>query len=407
MPNLSFKLVYQAFSGQIQERDITDKVVYDSYPLEIRETSYNIDKAEGTLKILDEDGEVEKILLGIKDSIPSFGAPKIEVYDGDNLIKVFYATGKYSRSERIIEVEYETQKISIANSQPLYNIADLNLMLADSYGVQCLGPAYIYSHSSRLSLAVYVGVEVPQDIKPWEISSAIAGNKLYVLFRNILARFDLTAKPWKVEKVVDIRDYCDSTDNIPVSGIITNGAYDVGICGQIVEVRQQTIAIMVNIANAQDQSGNDCYREFRLNLADFSLSSKSGFFVKHTDIQGCVDLAYNFLTQLQDGRYVFIFKGLPHATLVLSNASNFYQATIMDLPSNQITVYKPLGIAINRISRDDLYVLGGPRNFLIQVYAAGIGESSYYQDIAFTNEAQTYAVGYYDEEAQKNSFCEL
>jgi hypothetical protein len=403
MPNLSFKLVYQAFNGQIQELDITDKVVYDSYPLEIRETPYNIDKAEGTLKILDEDGEVEKIMLGIKDSIPSFGAPKIEVYDGDNLIKVFYATGKYSRSERIIEVEYETQKISIANSQPLDNIADLNLMLADRYGVQCLGPAFIYSHSSRLSLAVYVGVEVPQDIKPWEISSAIAGNKLYVLFRNILARFDLTAKPWKAEKVVDIRDYCDS-DNIPVSGIITNGAYDVGICGQIVEVSQQTIAIMVNVANAQNQSGNDCYREFRLNLADFSLSSKSGFFVKHTDIQGCVDLAYNFVTKLQDGRYVLIFKGLPHATVVLSNASNFYQATIMNLPSNQITVYKPLGIAINRISRYDLYVLGGPRNFLIQVYAAGIGGSSYYQDIAFT-EAQTYAVGYYDEAAQKIHFA--
>jgi len=407
--DLAFRLVFQRYNGSYDELDITNRVVRDAYALEVRDAeSLDFDKAEGTIKVLDADGVVEKILLGVQDGVnlPSFGAIRLDIYKETNLVKSFWLSGRYSRKDQILEIEYEAFQNVLTQASPLYNIADLNLLLADTYGVQCMGPANIYSHSTRLSLALYVGISVPEDLQPWEVSSLRVGNILYVLFRNILAKFDLTSKPWRVVKVVDIRSFADSTDSVPVSAFVGGAVYDVGIAGQIVGIEGTNLAIMVNGANSSITNDKNCYRLFRIDANSFTLASKSGFFVKHTDIGNRTDLAYNFLAKLPDGRYAFMFKGLNYGTFVLSNAGSFYQAILTQFPQgNTITIYKPFAVAIDRTSYYDLFILGAPRSFKLQIYTGGVGGTTAYQDFTASGDTLCYAVGYYDSASQQIHFA--
>jgi hypothetical protein len=407
--DLAFRLVFQRYNGSYDELDITNRVVRDAYALEVRDAeSLDFDKAEGTIKVLDADGVVEKILLGVQDGVnlPSFGAIRLDIYKETNLVKSFWLSGRYSRKDQILEIEYEAYQKVLTQASPLYNIADLNLLLADTYGVQCTGPAYIYAHSTKLSLALYVGISVPQDLQPWEVSSLKVGNTLYVLFRNILAKFDLTSKPWRVVKIVDIRNFTDSTDSVPVSAFINGAVYDVGIAGQIVGLDGTNLAVMVNVANSSITNDKNCYRLYRIDVNSFTLASKSGFFVKHTDIGNRTDLAYNFLAKLPDGRYAFMFKGLNYGTFVLSNAGSFYQAILTQFSQgNTITVYKPFAVAIDRTSYYDLFILGAPRSFKLQIYTGGVGGTTTYQDFTASGDTLCYAVGYYDSASQQIHFA--
>ena len=389
----SYKLKWLAYNGTTEQLDITDKVLKFDYPLNIKKGMNLQNDVEGYLRVIDSDGLIEKILLGIAGYNVYGGAVKLEITNDEGKEYTFWTTGRYKRDKEIVEFEYSSEKRAVLPQNTEYKIADVNRILQIMYGLPSCNVTQVGT-STKLLYKLYAGVRIPQDLAPYEISYYSYGNSFYVLYRNILVKYDTSSIPYGIHKVVDISSFLDQDERILVSSLV-DGAEDKGICGVIIGIESNALQVMVN---AGSSSGTfNCFKVLRIGLNNLNLISKSNFLVKRDDIVGNPYPNYSFIAKA-GGLYVFLFKGVPNGTLVVTDGTAYYK-TLVAFPTNKVYLQRSKGFSW--LGADGKYnvIILGLRMLWLKIWTSSGSiyvQTQSFVDSTYTDEVEGFWDGYID-----------
>lgn len=390
---LEFWIYWLKADNTTEGLNITDKVIRDEYPLNVVQTANLTNEAEGTLKVLDPDGTIEKILQGIGGYNPYGGAVRLEVKQNGETKFIFWTTGKFRRKREILEFEYSSEKRVYFPSESPYTIADANRLLQILYGLNTCKSVDVFSNSSKLLLKVYAGVDIPENLQFYEISWVASGNYLYVLYRSILVKYYTGEIPYRIDGVLDLNSILNEGERITVSNII-NGQEDIGVAGQIIGISGTSIEVVVNVATANTQATFNCFKVFNISTSLNSWTS-GPFLIKSEDIKGIPYPSYSFVGKVGN-TYAFLFKGFSNGTLIISDGNRYY-SSLVSFPSNNAIKLFPKGFCF--LGSDgwyNLFILGIRTLWLkvsLTTTSINVNTQSFI-DITFTNEVESFWSGY-------------
>ena len=373
--------------------NITDKVIRDEYPLNVIQSANLVNEAEGTIKVIDKDGTIEKILLGISEYNPTGGAVRLEIKEGGQTKYTYWTTGKFRRNREILELEYSSEKRALLPKENQYKIADANRLLQILYGLSTCSSKTICSNSTRLLLKVYAGVDIPENLEPHEISWLRNGNTLYVLYRNILVKYNVVEVPYRIDAVLDISTIVSQNERITVSSLI-QAQEDTDIAGRIVGLNGTSIEVILNIATTDSNQTFNCFKVFTIS-SNLTSWTSGPFLVKKTDINAIPFPSYSFVAKVGSA-CAFLFKGYTNGTLIISDGTRYY-SSVVSMPANEVIRMITKGFSyLDSYGIYNLFILGIRTLWLkVNITTNGINVSTQsYVDIPFQNEVESIWDGY-------------